>query len=132
MQKDEPRHAVSSFIPLPSSFHRHWSSSGKDSALVQRRREFESHPVLLQQHSKSRAHDVAVAYCLAMAEVRVRLPLGALGRPRVCTYQGVGKFGNPRASGARDRRFKSGRPDCGACRNANIAVVLVLVRAGGC
>ena len=24
------------------------------------------------------AHDVAAAYCLAMAEVRVRLPLGAL------------------------------------------------------
>ena len=83
MQKDEPRHAVSSFIPLPSSFHRHWSSSGKDSALVQRRREFESHPVLLQQHSKSRAHDVAVAYCLAMAEVRVRLPLGALKTERL-------------------------------------------------
>ena len=28
----------------------------------------------------TRAHDVAVACCLAMAEVRVRLPLGALRR----------------------------------------------------
>jgi hypothetical protein len=47
-----------------------------------------------------------------MAEVRVRLPLGALHQ------QDVGKPGIPRASGARDRRFKSGRPDCdcgGAC-----------------
>jgi hypothetical protein len=47
-----------------------------------------------------------------MAEVRVRLPLGALHK------QDVGKPGIPRASGARDRRFKSGRPDCdcgGAC-----------------
>ena len=41
-----------------------------------------------------------------MAEVRVRLPLGALNK------QDVGKPGIPRASGARDRRFKSGRPDC--------------------
>ena len=41
-----------------------------------------------------------------MAEVRVRLPLGALHK------QDVGKPGIPRASGARDRRFKSGRPDC--------------------
>jgi hypothetical protein len=68
-----------------------------------------------------------------MAEVRVRLPLGAIGRLRVCTHQGVGKSGNPRASGVRDRRFKSGRPDCGIRRDINnIAVVLVLVRAGGC
>ena len=52
------------------------------------------------------AHDVAAAYCLAMAEVWVRLPLGAL------CYQGVGKLGNPRASGARDRWFKSSHPDC--------------------
>ena len=38
-----------------------------------------------------------------------------------------------RASGARDRRFKSGRPDIGFGRDINnIAVVLVLVRAGGC
>ncbi len=40
-----------------------------------------------------------------MAEVRVRLPLGALG------CQDVGKSGIPRASGARDRWFKSSRPD---------------------
>ena len=40
-----------------------------------------------------------------MAEVRVRLPLGALDE------QDVGKPGIPRVSGARDRRFKSGHPD---------------------
>ncbi len=39
--------------------------------------------------------------------------------------QDVGKPGIPRASGARDRRFKSGRPDL-------IAVGPVLVRVGGC
>ena len=40
-----------------------------------------------------------------MAEVRVQLPLGALDQ------QDVGKPGIPRASGARDRGFKSRRPD---------------------
>lgn len=39
-----------------------------------------------------------------MAEVRVQLPLSAFS-------QDVGKFGNPRASGARDHWFKSSRPD---------------------
>ena len=37
---------------------------------------------------------------------------------RTNSLQDVGKPGIPRASGARDRRFKSGRPDCdcgGAC-----------------
>ena len=52
-----------------------------------------------------RAHDVAVAYRLAMADVRVRLPLGAFDN------QDVGKSGIPRAPGARDRRFESDRPD---------------------
>ena len=58
------------------------------------------------------AHDVAAACRLAMAEVRVQLPLGALDE------QDVGKPGIPRASGARDRWFKSGRPDfdCGGTR----------------
>ena len=51
------------------------------------------------------AHDVAAAYCLAMADVWVRLPLGAL------EIQDVGKPGIPRASGARDRWFESSRPD---------------------
>ncbi len=41
-----------------------------------------------------------------MQESRVQLPLGALDE------QDVGKPGIPRAPGARDRRFKSGRPDC--------------------
>jgi hypothetical protein len=47
-----------------------------------------------------------------MAEVRVRLPLGAFAN------QDVGKPGIPRASGARDRGSESRRPDfhCGgAC-----------------
>ena len=59
-----------------------------------------------------RAHDVAAACRLAMAKVRVQLPLGAFD------MQDVGKPGIPRASGARDRRFKSGRPDfrCGGTR----------------
>ena len=59
-----------------------------------------------------RAHDVAETYLLAMQESRVQLPLGALDR------QDVGKPGIPRASGARERGFKSRRPDfdCGgAC-----------------
>ena len=95
---------------------KHWSSSGEDTAPVMRRRGSESLPVLLYgsltiRHTL-RAHDVAVACCLAMAEVRVRLPLGALNR------QDVGKPGIPRASGARDRGSKSRRPDsdCGGTR----------------
>ena len=65
------------------------------------------------------AHDVAAACRLAEAEVRVQLPLGALDE------QDVGKSGIPRASGARERGFKSRRPDF-------IAVGPVLVRAGAC
>jgi hypothetical protein len=45
-----------------------------------RRREFESHPVLSIFDNSTKtlcAHDVAVACCLAMAEARVRFPLGA-------------------------------------------------------
>ena len=47
-----------------------------------------------------------------MAEVRVRLPLGALD------HQDVGKSGIPRVSGTRDRGSKSHRPDfdCGGTR----------------
>ena len=80
-----------------------------------RRRGFESLLVLSVFDNSAhleRAHDVAVACRLAMAEVWVQLPLGAF------VEQDVGKPGTPRASGARDRRFKSGRPDfdCGgAC-----------------
>lgn len=64
----------------PVSFGLHWSSSGEDSAFVMRQRGFESHPVLSASLTIRlqyvRAHDVAVAYRLAMADVRVRLPLG--------------------------------------------------------
>jgi hypothetical protein len=72
------------------------------------------------------AHDAAVACHLAMAEVQVQLPLGALNR------QDVGKPGIPPgtdsqrwSSEARDRGFNSRRPDF-------IAVGPVLVRAGAC
>ena len=66
-------------IPLRN---RHWSFSGKDPAPVMRQRGFESHPVLSvfdNSGDGDRAHDVAVAYRLAMADVRVRLLLGTLG-----------------------------------------------------
>jgi hypothetical protein len=46
-----------------------------------------------------------VAHLLAMQEARVQLPLSAL------KIQDVGKPGIPRASGVRDRWFKSSRPD---------------------
>ena len=65
-----------------------------------------------------RAHDVAVASLLAMQDVPVQLRLGA-------SFQRVGKPGILRASGARDRRFKSDHADF-------IAVGPVLVRVGGC
>lgn len=42
-----------------------------------------SSPSDLSQHSKTkRVHDVAVAYCLAMAEVWVRLPLDAFSKSK--------------------------------------------------
>jgi hypothetical protein len=59
------------------------------------------------------AHDVAVAYCLAMAEVRVRFPLGALDfrvwESLAVEESGRGKSlasipdNRARASGARNR-----------------------------
>jgi hypothetical protein len=54
-----------------------------------------------------------------MAEVRVQLPLGAFYQRR------IGKLGNPPASGAGDRQFKS---DCGDY----FAVGPVLVQADAC
>ena len=88
-----------------------------------RRRGFESHPVLLFFDNSTRircAHDVAAACCLAMAEVRVRLPLGAFrfgawdsletrvlrehesggSNPPAPTCQGVAKSGIAQARGA--------------------------------
>ena len=75
-----------------------------------RRRGFESHPVLSLNFfdnpvTAKCAHDVAAAYRLAMADVRVRLPLGTW------TTRGVGKPSNPPASGAGERRFESGCRD---------------------
>ena len=88
-------------LQIPNSqLETHWSSSGQDFAFVMRRRGFDSHPVLLIGSTRevvcieanwqtlririfdnlvsNCVHDVAVAYCLAMAEVWVRLPLDAL------------------------------------------------------
>ena len=48
--------------------------------------------------------DVTAASLLAMQDVRVRFPLGAL-------TQDVGKSGNPPVSGTGKRGFKSHRPD---------------------
>ena len=48
--------------------------------------------------------DVTAASLLAMQDVRVRFPLGALA-------QDVGKPGNPPVSGTGKRGFKSHRPD---------------------
>lgn len=72
------------------------------------------------------AHDVAAAYCLAMAEVRVRLPLGALD------FRVWGSLANPRVLEARDRWFKSSHPDFVKEKDQINAVVLVLVRVGDC
>lgn len=52
--------------------------------------------------------DVTVACLLAMQDVRVQLPLGALP-------QDVGKPGNPPVLGTGHRGFKSHRPDCLRC-----------------
>src|SRR4051812_27007330 len=54
--------------------------------------------------SALRAHDVAAAYRLAMAEVRVRLPLGT-------SFGAWESLANPPGSGPGERRFESGRPD---------------------
>ncbi len=67
-------------------------------------------------------YDVAAAYRLAKADVWVRLPLGAFSFAWIIRFsdgywsalgdlQRVGKSGDPRASGARDRRFKSDHAD---------------------
>ena len=87
-----------------------------------RRCGFDSRPVLSIFDNSVIArctHDVADAYLLAMQKVPVRLRLGALCERR------VGKPGIPRASGARERRFKSGHADF-------LAVGPVLVRVGDC
>ena len=78
--------------------------------------------VLWQFNKRFRTHDVAAACRLARAEVRVQFPLGVLSfawrvgsekEPLAAMdeNQRVGKPGNPRASGARDRRFKSDHVD---------------------
>jgi hypothetical protein len=53
----------------------------QDSALVTRRRGFDSHPVLSLtiRNKLTCAHEVVVAYRFAKAEVRVQIPLSTLG-----------------------------------------------------
>ena len=108
----------------------HWSSSGEDSALVTRGRGFESHPVLSALFDNSAtvksAHDVAVAYRLAMADVRVRLPLGTY---RMETTRDVGKPGQSACFGSRRAPVRI-RPS--RLADATIPVEFVLVRAPGC
>lgn len=58
--------------------------------------------------------DVTAACLLAMQDVRVQLPLGAL-------LQDVGKPGNPPVSGTGKRGFKSHRPDFAVWPNGKAA-----------
>lgn len=67
-----------------------------------------------------------VAYCLAMAEARVRFPLGAFN------FRVWGSLAIPRVLEARDHWFKSSHPDSAIGGLIVDAVVLVLVRAGSC
>ena len=118
-----PRHRITGAASSPlddqCSVHqwdqRDLNPGHRRAAVVMRRRGFKSLPVLLfidnsaHQDAPMRAPTVgwsAAACRLAMAKVRVQLPLGALDE------QDVGKPGIPRASGARERGFKSRRPDC--------------------
>ena len=80
-----------------------------------RRRGFESHPVLCSltiRPAIRSAHDVAVACCLAMAEVRVQLPLGAFNSVRGVAWKPAGHH-VLMVAGARERRFESARTDMG-------------------
>ena len=125
-----------------------------------RQREFESHLVLSRFFDnpvlKYRAHDVAVAYRLAMAEVRVQLPLGALGKPGVCigwrwrwrvgfAPRGVFAPGESMGFGLRRKTYTRNNVQAESAddrrstligyrskRSFGGAVVLVLVRVGDC
>ena len=78
----------------------------------------------MEHHAERDAYgstrDVTAACLLAMQDVRVQFPLGALpirspclrGRLRMA-IQDVGKPGNPPVSGTGKRGFKSHRPDFG-------------------
>ena len=80
---------------------------------------FFRHSSFVIRHLK-RTHDVAAACLLAMQEVRVQLPLGALwdlkfgiSDLRSADDPRVGKLGNPPGLGPGERRFKSDRADSG-------------------
>ena len=80
-----------------------------------RRRGFESHPVLLFFDNSIRiqcTHDVAAAYCLAMADVRVRLPLGAFVESACRKVWESACFGSRRSS----VQIRPRRLDCGGAR----------------
>ena len=101
---------------------KHWSSSGQDSAPVMRIRRFESGPVLLLFDNlvvTQSAHDVTAAYCLAMADERVRFPLGA-------HLFGVWERWKVRV--LREHEDAGSNP----VAPTHIAVGPVLVRVGGC
>ena len=69
--------------------------------------------------AKQSAHDVAAACCLAMAEARVRFPLGALasGRGKAWLFH---RFREPEIAGSNPAVL------------TDLAVGPVLVRAGAC
>ena len=111
--------------PSGPTDNKHWSSSGKDTAPVMRRRGFESRPVLLMWIFDNSirtlsAHDVAVACRLAMAEVRVQLPLGALKENRTWESLVFRVLREHESAGSNPAVLTS------------IAVGPVLVRAGAC
>ncbi len=94
-----------------------------------RRRGFESLPVpLLFDNSAHHvcAHDVAAACRLAMAEVRVRLPLGAL------VERDVGKPGIPPGTDAKRWSREHETAGSNPAVLTSIAVGPVLARAGAC
>jgi hypothetical protein len=76
--------------------------------------------------NKASAHDVAAAYCLAMADVRVRLPLGALA---IGVWESLAI---PPAPEAGDRWFKSNCADfnCGGATAGSCARLLNAYPAG--
>ena len=80
-----------------------------------RRREFDSHSVLLifdkLVEPIKGVHGVVVTHLLAKEELRVRFSLDAFRYQGVPVFSGNTVSGTPRASGARDRRFKSDHPN---------------------
>lgn len=114
-----PRSETVRIRPIP--LHTHWSSRGQDSAPVMRIRGFESHPVLSFLIVRVVGHAIVRAATPFVQESCLRGDRHLPGREcsplsrRSSANQRVGKPGTPRASGARNRRFKSGHADCSPC-----------------